>query len=355
MNRKRKLLTVMMSVGSAVVAMASSSCSGSSESEPEQTTPVQTEYPIAINTMHHNDPFFFADEESQMYYHVHPRYNLNGTPAALDLFESPNLTNWRQAGVAWEPSRTFLGNNDCWAPDIYKYKGKHYIFVTFSRIRDISEISHWNLENFEIKAGTTVFVSDKGPKGPYRELLPADKLNVTPSDWMCIDGSLYVDDEGNPWMIYSGELTQFYDGRVYAQRMSDDLSSLIGEPTLLFTASEAPWVRNSGVHDGKLVYITDAPYAWKDPASGNLIMIFSSNSDSGYAMGQAISKSGSILGPWEQQPERLNTDTGGHGHVFKDLDGNLRISYHTRNFGTGAYVSTVKPISIVDGKFQKIN
>ena len=190
MNSKRKLLTVMMSVASAVVAMASSSCSGSSESAPEQTTPVQTEYPIAINTMHHNDPFFFADEESQMYYHVHPRYNLNGTPAALDLFESPNLTNWRQAGVAWEPSRTFLGNNDCWAPDIYKYKGKHYIFVTFSRIRDISEISHWNLENFEIKAGTTVFVSDKGPKGPYRELLPADKLNVTPSDWMCIDGSL---------------------------------------------------------------------------------------------------------------------------------------------------------------------
>ncbi len=330
-------------------------CSGDAGKDSREEDSVTSKFPISIATMHHYDPFFFTDAESGMYYHVYPRYNQNGTPAALDLYESPDLINWRKAGVAWEPSPDFLGNNDCWAPDIYEYRGKHYIFVTFSRIKDITNISHWNTSNFEIKAGTTVFVSQTGPKGPYKELLSPGKLNVTPAEWMCIDGSLYVDDQGMPWMIYSGELTQFYDGRVYAQRMSEDLSSLIGEPHLLFTASETPWVRNSGFHDSRPVYITDAPYIWKDEQSGNLIMIWSSNSDSGYAMGQAISVSGNVLGPWEQQPERLNTDTGGHGHVFKDLNGKLRISYHSKNFGTGDSFTVVKPISISNGKFVKIN
>lgn len=350
----RKFYTTLFA--SALMASASAfGCSGDSGNNSPEDFPEGNKFPISITTMHHYDPFFFADAESGMYYHVNPRYNQNGTPAALDLYESPNLSDWRKAGVAWEPSATFLGNNDCWAPDIYEYRGKHYVFVTFSRIKDISDISHWNLENFEIKAGTTVLVSDNGPMGPYREHVPSGKLNVTPEEWMCIDGSLYVDEEGMPWMIYSGELTQFYDGRVYAQRMSEDLKSLIGEPHLLFSASEAPWVRNSGIRDGKPVYITDAPYIWKDEASGNLIMIWSSNSDTGYAMGQAISSSGNVLGPWVQQREQLNTDTGGHGHVFKDLKGNLRISYHTKNFGQGESVSVVRPISVSNGKFVKLN
>ena len=338
-----------------LVIVAACGDQGTSAGESTPDNNISKEYPISIGTMHHYDPFFFADADSKMYYHVYPRYNQNGTPAALDLFESPDMKNWRKSGVAWEPSPTFLGNNDCWAPDIYEYKGKHYIFVTFSRIKDITDISHWNTGNFEIKAGTTVLKSDNGPQGPYREHAAGGALNVTPTEWMCIDGSLYVDKEGKPWMIYSGELTQFLDGRVYAQRMSDDLSSLIDEPHLLFTASQAPWVKDSGVQNGSAVFITDAPYIWRDEDSGNLIMLWSSNSRTGYAMGQAISKSGDVLGPWEHEPEQLNTDTGGHGHIFKDLDGNLSVSYHTKNFGDGESVSTVKRIRIVDGKIAKIN
>lgn len=354
----KKIFPISLMAMAMTVGLISSGCSGDDSGDNSSKGPsVQEQYPIPLSQLNHLDPFFFPDEESQMYYHVYPRYNPNGTPAALDLYESPNLTDWRKAGVAWEPSKDFLGNADCWAPDIYKWKGKHYIFVTFSRLKDITDISHWNLSNFEIHAGVTVLVSDSGPRGPYRENVPKGTLNVTPAEWNCIDGSFYVDNDGNPWMIYSGELSMFYEGRVYAQRMNDDLSALVGEPHLLFTSNAflAPWIWDSGIRDGKRVFITDAPYVWKDDESGNLIMIWSGNSISGYAIGQAISTSGDILGPWEQEPERLNADTGGHAHVFRDLNGTLRISYHTKNFGQGPYVTTVKPIFISDGKFQKIN
>ena len=51
-----------------------------------------------------------------------------------------------------------------------------------------------------------------------------------------------------------------------------------------------------------------------------------------YAIGVARSQSGTILGPWLQDPQPLNpNDNGGHAMIFRDFDGVLRISYHSPN------------------------
>ena len=60
-------------------------------------------------------------------------------------------------------------------------------------------------------------------------------------------------------------------------------------------------------------------------------MLWSSFSDSGYAMGLARSESGGILGPWIQQPEPLVDRDSGHGMAFHTLDGRLMLSWHSPN------------------------
>ena len=75
--------------------------------------------------------------------------------------------------------------------------------------------------------------------------------------------------------------------------------------------------------------------------------------DGKYAIGQAVSASGDVLGPWVQEPETLNSDDGGHAMVFKDLKGRLMISYHAPNSQTEHPVIT--PIYIKDGKFVALN
>src|SRR5690606_17183227 len=100
-------------------------------------------------------------------------------------------------------------------------------------------------------------------------------------------------------------------------------------PFMLFSASQAPWsIASDGIN-----YVTDAPFIWKDEVSGNLIMTWSSFSVGGYAIGQTISKSGKLEGPWEHDPVPIFSNDGGHAMVFKDLEGKLKMAYHAPNSG----------------------
>jgi arabinan endo-1,5-alpha-L-arabinosidase len=51
----------------------------------------------------------------------------------------------------------------------------------------------------------------------------------------------------------------------------------------------------------------------------------------GYAMGLARSATGSVLGPWRQDDAPLWSEDGGHGMVFRALDGQLYLTLHTPN------------------------
>ena len=102
---------------------------------------------------------------------------------------------------------------DCyWAPEVHKYNGAFYMFTTYKS----SKNGH---------RGCTVLRADR-PEGPFVEISDG---HVTPSDWDAIDGTLYVDEEGTPWMIFVHEWTSTPDGigRMAAAKMSDDLSKFI--------------------------------------------------------------------------------------------------------------------------------
>jgi hypothetical protein len=62
-------------------------------------------------------------------------------------------------------------------------------------------------------------------------------------------------------------------------------------------------------------------------------MIWSSFGDQQYAVGCAVSTTGSVGGPWEQLDEPLFAGDGGHGMIFRTFDGRLMLALHQPNSG----------------------
>ncbi len=302
------------------------SCGNNRESVKGALTSVsetQDIYDISLTDMCVRDPFILVDKKNKAYY-----MHVNGNKK-VKLYKSKNLSMWKEMEVAFSPDNEFWGKSDFWAPDVYHYKNRYYLFITLSAPG--------------IKRGTSILVADT-PEGPFRPLV---NRAVTPADWMSLDGALYIDRDYTPWIIYCHEWLEVGDGEVIVQQLKADLTETVGEPKVLFKASEAPWVGDisSANTTGK---VTDAPFIYKLD-DGQLIMLWSSfNKNGRYCIGQAISKSGDLLGPWIQESEPLNKDDGGHAMLFKDLNGRLMISYHAPN--SKSETPVIKQVYINNGK-----
>ncbi len=283
------------------------------------------------------DPFVFADAESGKYYiHANTKYvkpNPNATkeevyaggPNGLYCYESRDLKNWRYAGQSFKRPEEFWGKRDFWAPDMFKLDGKYYIIATFSCNRIVPGSK--DPGNPLRLRGCAALVSDK-PEGPYTPVSMDEPL--TPKDGHYLDGTLWEED-GKLWLVYCH---QPLEGEILAQEVSRDLKRAIGEPKLLFRASDAPWVGGAPWFAkvfGGVPHITDAGVINR-AKDGTLFMTWSSFTKKGkYAVGIAVSENGKLLGKWKHMEKPLNNDDGGHAMLFKTFDGKEMISYHSPN------------------------
>jgi beta-xylosidase len=216
---------------------------------------------------------------------------------------------------AFRPPEGFWSHKNFWAPEVYAYpskgNGAYYLFATFKPDQG--------------RRGTAILHSQSLP-GPF---LPWSCGPVTPADWECLDGTLHIDPQGKPWMVFCHEWQQVGDGEICLMPLSEDLRDASGEPQLLFRASEAPWTQPlKGRFPGS--YVTDGPFLHR-MKHGGLIMLWSSFDSAGYALGIARSKSGSVLGPWQQEEKPLFAADGGHGMLFTTQEGALYLTVHTPN------------------------
>ncbi|PHN02135.1 sulfatase-like hydrolase/transferase [Flavilitoribacter nigricans] len=274
------------------------------------------------------DPFILTDTSTGTYYmyaQMHNRQDDADAPQGVEVYTSRDLKNWT-------PPRTVLrlpaGWRSVWAPEVHAYRGKYYLFVTLTSEEKITENPNSRNGETQWQRGTHVFRADS-PTGPFTALRDAAH---TPAEWMSLDGTLFTEND-RPYMVFCHEWAQTLDGTMDVVELRPDLSDPVGEPRLLFRASEAPWVRNMqdvGIKRNGLV--TDGPAFYRNK-KGALIMIWSSFGDHQYAIGQAISRSGSVFGPWEQIAEPLVRANGGHGMFFRDLDGQLQLAFHQPNGG----------------------
>jgi hypothetical protein len=144
---------------------------------------------------------------------------------------------------------------------------------------------------------------------------------------MTLDGTLYVDPDGQPWMVYAHEWVQKIDGTMEAIKLKDDLSDAVGEPTHLFKASDAPWLNQSIQPTTRpLNYVTDGCQLYRSK-TGDLLMLWSSYERGSYVQTQARSKTGKLEGPWEQLPPLVGGDSG-HGMLFRTFEGELLLILH---------------------------
>ena len=258
------------------------------------------------------DPFILPYDGK---YYLYQTANEKGIVCLI----SDDLKTWAEPITVYSPPENFHGY-DCWfwAPECHYYNGYFYIFtsVKSKKYDDHRVISVYRANN---------------PLGPFEDIANGC---ISPSNWDAIDGTLYIDKEGNPWMVFVHEWTSMPDhnGSMVAARLSEDFTKLVSEPIHLFFAKDASW-HARGVTDGPFLYRTNG---------GELLMIWSNFSEKGYAVGIARSENGEINGRWIQQgllyQEGLQdnfTLAGGHAMIFKKLDGELAITLHCPNDPVG--------------------
>ena len=234
-----------------------------------------------------------------------------GPADGFDVYVSRDLEEWDGPFVCFHNDGSFWADRNYWAPEVYFYQGAFYMFASF--------------KHPSVKRGTAVLKAER-PLGPFR---PHSDGCVTPKDWECLDGTLYVSKAGKPYMVFCHEWVQAGDGEVDAIPLTDDLSAPAGEPQLLFRASEAPWCKVMHHSSGVDGCVTDGPFMWCT-ADGTLLCLWASFSEGGYTEGVAVSDNGEIDGKFTQV-EPLFMDDGGHGMVFRARDGQLYLTLHSPN------------------------
>lgn len=304
---------------------------------------------LSLRDIRIRDPYILEPEPGSFLLYGTTDANVWGGPATgFDYYTSTDLDQWSGPFPAFRPPAGFWADSQFWAPEVHRYRDRWFLIATFAATRTRVR-------------GVAILVSD-APHGPF---VPWSDGPATPPELPCLDGTLYVDEEQDPWLVYSRGAEGGPDGRpcvadgeMFALRLSDDLRSPVGEPALLFTASSAPWSKPLRFPDGveppaglnlaKDPLFTDGPFLVRT-GNGTLSMLWSSFGDSGYAIGVARSDSGSVLGPWVQQRDPLWPLNGGHGMVFTRASGDARLVFHWPNDSPDERVKLVRVHVGADG------
>ncbi len=234
-----------------------------------------------------------------------------GPATGFDVYASADLEEWTGPVSCFENDGSFWADRNYWAPEVHPWRGAFYMFASF--------------KNETRRRGTAILRAET-PMGPF---VPWSDGPVTPAEWECLDGTFFADGQGMPWMVFCHEWVQAGDGEILAMPLSGDLRASAGKPRLLFTASEAPWVKKLHHSSGTDGYVTDGPFIWK-ARDGRLLCLWSSMSASGYTQALAVSDTGRIDSHFSQLPPLFEGD-GGHGMLFRRKDGALILTLHSPN------------------------
>ncbi|KAA5538672.1 glycoside hydrolase family 43 protein [Adhaeribacter rhizoryzae] len=289
----------------------------------QESRPREIRKNVPLDSIVLSDPFILADQKTKMYY-------MTGTGGML--WKSKNLKLWEGPYQVTKTDPTsWMGPKPMiWAAEIHPYKGKYYYFATFTNRAVMIDTVRGNAIE---RRACHVLVSDK-PDGPY---VPMKDATYLPANMPTLDGTLWVDKDGKPYMVYCYEWLQNWNGTMEKIELKPDLSGTIGKGKVLFRASDSPWSREKDENgQEKPNKVTDGPYLFKTK-TGRLGMIWTSWIHDVYTQGVAYSKSGTLDGPWIHEKEPITPLNFGHGMLFHTLDGKLLMSIHSHKSINGRY------------------
>jgi beta-xylosidase len=183
------------------------------------------------------DPFVVYEGGKYYMYGTRPK-SWGTCTGGFDVYISTDLCEWSEPIQCFDSQKYGLNAGSNWAPEVNEYKGKYYMFATFTGENGLR--------------ATYSLISDS-LTGPF---VPHSKGGLTPYGWECLDGTLYIDESGAPYLVFCHEHTQITDGTICYVKLNDTLDASVGEAVTLFAASECEWVEP--VIDGH--FVTDGPF-----------------------------------------------------------------------------------------------
>lgn len=265
------------------------------------------------------------------------------------VYYASNANGWSDSTAAWDGAY--------WAPEVYKYNGKFYMFYSAQWKHNPNK----ELENFRIG----VAVADS-PIGPFVDL--SNKPVFDPG-YPIIDANVLFDSTGKIYLYYSracykhpvesevatlakkkGWFDFIEESWVYGVELKPDFSGVIGEPVLLLRPpvknddKQTEWESRSVTSREVNRRWTEGSFIFKN--KDTYYIMYSANYFGGknYAVGYATSKS--PLGPFtkaannpvlQKNIEKGGVVTGtGHNSVVHSPDGKeMFCVYHARTDATG--------------------
>ena len=252
------------------------------------------------------DPFILLEDGVYYLYGTRAK-NFGRLVGGFDVYTSTDLENWSEAHECFNSEKYSMNKEVNWAPEVHKYNDAYYMFATFTRENNLR--------------GTFILKS-LSPMGPFE---PYSDGPVTPVEWECLDGTLYIENE-KPYCVFCHEHTQIIDGTICFVELSTDLKKAVGEPVYLFHATSPYYVTKSD--DPEKHYITDGPFMHRRE-NGELYMLWSTHLNNKYAQCLVRFNDNTITGKFTHENPIIESD-GGHGMLFRDKE-DLMLTYHSPN------------------------
>lgn len=265
---------------------------------------------MKLSDINIRDPFVLREGDTYYLYGTRA-CNFGKKTAGFDVYTSSDLDEWSEPVQCFNSKKHNMNREVNWAPEVHKYNGKYYMFATFTKPNGLRGVYILRADN------------------PMGEFVPYSDGAVTPEEWECLDGTLYVSAQGKPYLVFCHEHTQIIDGTVCYLELSDDLTRAVSQPVYIFSGSSHDWAdkKPEGEH-----YITDGPFMYKT-SGGALLLIWSTFIKHQYSQCVVRFSNGEIDATPEHLPPLITND-GGHGMIFKTQEGPV-LTFHTPN-QTGA-------------------
>ena len=277
---------------------------------------------VSFEELAMSDPFIYPDPETHTYYL---------TSSGGRMWKSTDLKTWTgpyniiDIKGLWLEKAGFAA-----AAEIHKIGDWYYYAGTWS---DHSDLIQQVPRRYNVPHNQTYLLRSDKPEGPYTTFAITPGYDYQPRDWDCIDGTLY-EENGKVYMIFVHEWTQLIDGTMDYIELAPDLSYTVSpRPVTMFRASELPCcgeMNSLGEATFGLKmpgWVTDGPQMFRTQ-TGRLGMLWSTWGKERYLQAVCYSESGTIAGPWVQEPEPFLANNSGHGMLFRTFEGKLVYIVH---------------------------
>lgn len=259
--------------------------SASSKKDTDNTTTNEVKTPVPLG-----DPFIMLRNGIYYAYGTH-------SGEGIEVYTSNDLLTWKYEGIALNKKDSWA-DRWFWAPEVYAVNGKFYMY-------------------YSADEHICVAIAD-APAGPFVQ----EKKEPMITDEKCIDNSLFIDDDGTPYLTF----VRFNDGNnIWIAELEKDLVTIKKEtmrPCLHVSQKwEEVWPR---VNEGSFIIKHNGLY----------YMSYSANSYESPFYGVGCATATNPMGTWTKYDENpLLQKPGelvgvGHSAMFTDKAGKLRIVYH---------------------------